>query len=146
MTKKMLERTDSIEKAIEKWEQEHMPKTASIDEDNYSKVFASIFAFRGVVDIIDKEIAENDTSLLCKKVKATIPAAVSDGDITLKIRLVNTPKYKTFAGRWDELDDIRVPASVPQQFIDIIKLRYANYMGFIHSIIDYDYIIYEIEE
>jgi len=145
MTKKMLERTDNIEKAIEKWELEHMPKTATIDENNYSKVFTSIFAFRGVVDIIDKEIAESDTSLLCRKVKATIPTTTSDGDITLKIRLVNTPKYKTFAEIWSELDDIHIPASVPQQFIDIIKLRYANYMGFIHSIIDYDYIIYEIE-
>ena len=144
MIRKMFEHTSKTKAAINKWK-EHNKLDKEINEKNYEKIFASIYAFRNVVNIIDAEILESDTSLIEKCVKITSPITISDGDINANIHLVNTTKYRTLAEVWAKLDDIRFPARASIEFIDEIKLRYANYMGFIYSIIDYDYITYEVE-
>lgn len=143
MTKKVFEYSEKVNGAITTWRDKHEKSTHSLDEKNFEITFASIYAFRSVIDIIDKEIAEDSIE---KDYKVT---TTPEGDITLKVQPGSSSKYKPLIDTWKKLDDIRFPASATKdlemKFIDVIKLRYANYMGFIHGIIDYNYIVYETE-
>ena len=130
--------------AIDKWEKRHMPKTTSINGKNFEEVFASIYAFRSVIDIIDVAIADHIVSTAREELQK-IPFTTPVGNCTLEVKLSTNPKYKTLAETWAKLGDVHFPASASIDFSNIMKLRYANYMGFIHSIIEHDYVIYEIE-
>jgi len=133
---------EDIQKAINQWKSKHLERACSFDHNHFEKVFTAIYAFRGVVDVIDEEIAGH-----CESSWEEVKLKTARGVTTIEIECA--PKYKPLADTWSKLDDFHYTTTEATNLgIEIttaLKLRYANYMGFIHSIIDYDYIVYEKE-
>ena len=142
-----------IKNAIAQWKEKsgkYILRNEPHLEDNLEKTFSAIYSFKSVIELIDTTIAD----LLNKNIYSSSInnefSAPNGSKINIKMEMALPKKHKRFIDKWNLLNDVHLSSSMIKdmniQFSDIVKLRYANYMGFIHSIIDFDYIIYETEE
>ena len=129
---------------IKEWKEKNNRVLAEeIDEKNFERIFARIHSFRNIVLLIDKEFEESKQLSDWESIKVKTPTG------SIEVEVETTKKIHKLIDRWDKLDDLRLNSSTIKdleiKFFDMIRLKYANYMGFIYSIIDSDYVIYETD-
>jgi len=142
---KQITRSENIERAIGKWKEKNSKLLKEeIKEKNFGRVFAEIYSFRSIVMLIDSEIEKVESKENWKSTKLVTP----DGEIELDVK-VKTTKYHKLIERWDKLEDVSINSTAAKElnmkFFDLMRLKFANYVGFIRGIIDFDYVIYETD-
>ncbi|MDR0287011.1 MAG: hypothetical protein LBI03_04790 [Clostridiales bacterium] len=140
---KSIGKSDEVNNAVKKWKEKYENDLEKLNINNYDKTFAAIYAFRSVVLLIDNEIEELERKTNWQTIKLQTPG------IEIPVQMQMNTKVHKLINRWDKLDDVGLQLSVIKdleiKFIDIMRLRYANYMGFINSIVYFDTIPYETD-
>lgn len=128
---------NKIEEAIKKWRHEFEPIISNgckKDKFNWAEIFAAIYTFKYVVDIIDnvnEAIAEEKNEKCVLKLPNCNETEI---EIVTKKKVAK----QKLADQWSKLDDIHLQQNqikdLQMNIDDVMKLRYANYMGFINRI------------
>ena len=139
---KIMTTSENVRAAIRRWQETHekgLPK--KLDESNFERAFVAIYAFRNIILLIDMEMEDEKLETDWKPLKIE----TSNGEMEIKVE--TKVKLHRLIEKWDKLGEVGMSSSAIKDlgihFFDVIRLRYANYLGFIHSITDFDYVIYE---
>jgi hypothetical protein len=136
---------DNIKKALEKWGDAQRHARGKTNGKNFEKELSKLYSFASVVDTIDCEIQEflNDRAEFSD-------TELKSGEDTFVVKKKTARKHKPFADEWRVLDDIKLSSlqmkETEQKLIDVLRLRAANYRGFISKIqnqIEREYLIFD---
>ena len=136
----------AVKNSITDWKTCHEKTvTAEIKDNNIAQILSSIYAFRSIVELIDFEIAELEKKN--KDIVKEIDVDIGGEMITLPVKISGKPQL--LLNEWEKLHDYSFSLSevkdLSLKFIDICKLRIANYRGFILRITQQDFILYKCE-
>lgn len=138
---------DKINEALNSWKKKYksiveINKVDKKDKISWTEIFSAIYAFKYVVDVIDKENSKSvKTEYIYTRKKLLI--ADKEGEEPIEQEFIiaekKTTEIKKLADEWAYLDDIHLTQDQIKDLQmtkdDVIAMRCVNYMGFINRII-----------
>ena len=144
------EENSEILEALNQWKELHGRILFQwINETNYDRIFSEIYVFRSIIVLIDQAIEQAHT-IPADKQSIQVSTPYGELDIALKVRKTKPIK---FLSQWEKFEEVNLSfghsKEIEVTFLDVLRLRYANYVGFIQTILDFaslGYLVYEVYE
>lgn len=138
---------DKIKEALNLWNKKYKLNVESRTADkknkpDWAEIFSAIYAFKYVVDVIDKEnykLVKAEYIYTRKKLLVADEEGEEPTEKEFIIAEEKITKIKKLADEWAHLDDIHLLQdqikNLQMTKDDVFVMRYINYMGFINRII-----------
>ena len=142
------EENSEILEALNQWKELHGRILFQwINETNYDRIFSEIYVFRSIIVLIDQAIEQVQ---ITPTEKQNIQVSTPYGELDIALKVGKTKPIKLLS-QWEKFDEVDLSFGQGKEmeitFLDVLRLRYANYVGFIQTILDFaslGYLVYEV--